>query len=697
MPLRLSPLVVVLALARRAHEPPNTQGVGARIRVLGGPVPEQQQEVTVGGAYLSGSDPMHSFATGDADEVTIIVDWRNGSSTMVGGATPNRLYEIREPHGTEVQDTEVVEPGRARDAALFTDVSGALGHVHVENDFDDYYRQPLLPNDLSRFGPGTSWYDLDADGDEDLLITSGAGGQLSIFRNDGGAFTAVNTGIPLAQFDQSTVVAIPDNTGGSVLLIGQSSHEARNPTQALSTPSVLRLENAFESTRFAAAVPGDYGSTGPLALADYDNDGDLDLFVGGRVVPGVYPVAASSRLFKNANGRFEPDRMNEHEFANVGLVSAATFTDIDGDGDTDIALALEWGAIELFLNDRGLFSKAGPEYGLSSHVSRWNGITTGDLDSDGRLDIVATSWGRNTQHDVSVTRPLELHYGDFDQNGSLDLLEAQFDTIREGTYPLVGYLRIASALPTIGRRLTTFGDYADADVEEVIGPTFHQAQHLVAVTLEHTVFFNRGHSFDAVALPAEAQFAPAFYAGVADFNGDGNEDLFVSQNFFPTELGTPRYDAGRGLLMYGDGNGGLHPVSGNESGLKVYGDQRAAAFADFDGDARVDLVVSQNGAPTKLYRNDGAKPGLRVRLVGPPENPYAIGALIRVLYFDHAGPVREIHAGSGYWAVDGPVQVLGLREDPVGVWVRWPGGAESSVRFDPDGGVREVTIRFSEN
>src|SRR5881227_3200587 len=153
-----------------------------------------------------------------------------------------------------------------------------------------------------------------------------------------------------------------------------------------------------------------------------------------------------------------------------------------------------------------------------------------------------------------------------------------------------------------------------------------------AASLDHQVFLNRGGGFEARSLPAEAQFAPAFYAGVADFDGDGHEDLFLSQNFFPTEIATPRYDAGRGLVLRGKGDGTLEPVPGQVSGILVYGDQRGAALADYDGDGRIDLVVSQNGAETKLYHNEHARPGLRVRLEGGLLNPHGIGAVVRVAY-----------------------------------------------------------------
>jgi hypothetical protein len=213
---------------------------------------------------------------------------------------------------------------------------------------------------------------------------------------------------------------------------------------------------------------------------------------------------------------------------------------------------------------------------------------------------------------------------------------------------------------------------------------------LSAVTLDQMVFLNRGDRFEARPLARDAQLAPAFYAGVADFDGDGSEDLFLAQNFSPTTIGWPRADAGRGLVLLNDGAGALVAASGARSGIRVYGDQRGAGFADYDADGRTDLAVSQNSGTTRLFHNRGAKPGLRVRLRGPSNNPDAIGAQVRVVYGERMGPVREVQSGGGYWSQNGAVQVMGLAATPTAVWVRWPGGAES--REPVPAGAREVVI-----
>src|SRR5204863_7041706 len=156
----------------------------------------------------------------------------------------------------------------------------------------------------------------------------------------------------------------------------------------------------------------------------------------------------------------------------------------------------------------------------------------------------------------------------------------------------------------------------------------------------------------------EAQMSPAFGLCVGDFDGDGNEDIFMGQNFFAVQPETARYDAGRGLLLKGDGSGNFKTVPGQQSGIKIYGQQRGAAIGDFDNDGRLDLVVTQNGAETKLYRNKQARPGLRVRLRGPPQNPDAFGAMVRLQSGQHLGPAQELHGGGGYWSQDSLIQIL---------------------------------------
>jgi hypothetical protein len=233
---------------------------------------------------------------------------------------------------------------------------------------------------------------------------------------------------------------------------------------------------------------------------------------------------------------------------------------------------------------------------------------------------------------------------------------------------------LARALPFLRERYPSNRAFGLASAEQILGEKLAQTRHIAVADFRSYLFLNRGDRWQARPLPLEAQLAPAFGVSAADLDGDGHEDLVLAQNFFATQPDTPRMDAGRSLWLRGDGQGNFRAVPGQESGLLIYGEQRGTALADFDHDGRVDVVITQNGGETKLYRNAGAKAGLRVRLAGPPGNPDGIGAMVRLQQGDQTGPAREIHAGSGYWSCDAPVQVLSSSAQPTAVWVRWPGG-----------------------
>jgi len=205
------------------------------------------------------------------------------------------------------------------------------------------------------------------------------------------------------------------------------------------------------------------------------------------------------------------------------------------------------------------------------------------------------------------------------------------------------------------------------------------------------LFLNRGDHFEARPLPLEAQVSPVFGLAVGDLDGDGNEDLFVAQNCFGVPPSESRQDAGVGAWLRGDGRGGFTAVPARESGLVVEGEGRGAALSDFDHDGRLDLAVGQNRGPTRLYHNERAQPGLRVRLAGSGNNPEAIGARVQVVYRDGTrGPAHELHSGAGYWSQDASDVVLGLAREAEALEVHWPGGALQRVLLPA--GAREIVV-----
>ncbi|MBM3878419.1 MAG: hypothetical protein FJ387_01675 [Verrucomicrobia bacterium] len=661
---------------------PNTQGIGARIRVAGGPV-TQVQEVLAGGRYMSGDEALCVFATGRAGRLTLEVRWRNGRRSILDDVLPNYLYEIDETEGPSLAPA----PGSVAPQPLFVDVSGRLGHRHVQPVGDDFAVQPLLPYRLSQLGPGVAWFDLDGDGLEELILGSEADSALAVYRYDAGQ--ARFHPIPAPHLPAHRAAAglagwVPAPGQRSVLAGLRAGDGGR--TDASSLLAYALCNGQLEAAGKPSEGPA---QTGPVAVTDLDGDGALDVFVGGRLKPGRYPEPARSGLFMNRAGELELDPQAVTAFERAGLVSGATWADVNGDGRDDLILACEWGPVRLFLNRNGRLTEATADWGLAGHTGLWSGVAVGDFDEDGRLDLVVGNWGLNSPYRASATHPLRLFYGDFDENGTVDLIEA-YDHAELGTVPYRAFDAVAAALPAVRGRFGSRREYALASVDRILGETFVQATELKVTTLASTVFLNRGRRFESVSLPSPAQFAPVYGVSVADFNGDGRQDLFLSQNLFATHLEFPRLDAGRGLVLIGNGQGGFRALAPAEVGLAIPGEQRGCAVGDFDGDGRADLVVAQNGAETRVYRNVGGRPGLRVRLIGAPGNPWGVGAVLRPVWGERLGPARPIQAGSGYWSQDSSVTIVGGDERPKAVWVRWPGGQERTYPLPPS--AREVRL-----
>lgn len=730
---------------------PNTGGIGATIRVepRDGSVPMQEESVIAGGEYLSDSGGTHVFAVGDADRVTISVRWPSGEETKVKGDV-GRLYDVRQP-GAETDWTaepmdstatagQAAEPASATEnlpserstpsgngdrqvrnaststdadtATFFEEVSGVLAHEHSDTKYQDFRRQPLLSRRLSQQGPGVAWTDIDGDQDQDLLIGTGRGGKLAYYRNDGaGEFTRVR-GNALDQSyerDLTGIVTIP-NEGGTTVLVGYSNYERlpddpSEPSQIFifkADGKGLRLENKLNFGR---------GAVGPLALADIDGDGDLDLFAGGRHVPGQYPKSASSAIYLNDEGTFRRSSSHDRRFSGLGMVTGAVFADIEGNGAPDLFVTSEWGPVSYFENrGDGRFVDRTEEVGLSEHVGLWRGIDVGDFNNDGHLDLVAANWGWNSAYgqppgapqspeSPGLEDPLRIYYGDFDRNGRTDPIEAFYHSGRDEYLPYKGFREMGQALSYLRRRVKSFERFSEMSLPEIIGQQrFESANLKEASTLSHMVFLGKetdeGPRFEGRAFPWWSQLTTGFAPSVSDLDGDGNQDILLSQNFFATDVKIPRRDAGRGLWLRGDGTGAFTPVKGHNSGLRVYGEQRAAPLADFNRDGRVDVLVAQNGADTKLYRNVGATPGIRVRLEGRGGNLDAIGAVVRLRYADGGmGPASVVSAGSSYWSQHSSTTVLGHGGHSVdAVHVQWPDGRSTERSIDGD--PRTITISY---
>ncbi|HEX7860427.1 MAG TPA: VCBS repeat-containing protein [Verrucomicrobiae bacterium] len=579
---------------------PNTRGIGARITVRAEGLPTQSQEMMAGGRYLSSDDPIRTFAAGSARSVEIAVRWRDGSQSRLTNLPPNHIYEIDQSSARTLANSQ---PQSTNAPPLFEDVSHLLNHSVPEQGYDDFARQPLLPRKLSQNGPPIAWLDWNNDGWPDLVVGAPKNGTLALFLNNRtGGFTRASEAQYNGPVKRDIVSLVPFVSEGKPMLLAALS----NYEDALAySPAVLAFSPG--ATSASEIAPAWEASAGPMALADIDSDGDQDLFVGGMVIPGRYPAAASSRLFKSENGKFVL-YPTESALTNLALVTGAAFADLDSDKDLDLILACEWSPVRILINNNGKFVDATDRLGLNNHKGLWQGVATGDFDKDGRIDFVASNWGRNSKYQNSPSHPARLYYGDFDDDGTFDIIESHFEPSLAKDVPDRQRNVLGSSLSFINDRFRTHAAYSKASVDEILGEARNRAAVAEANHFETTVFLNRGDRFEARPLPVEAQFAPAFGVCVGDFDDDSNLDIVLAQNFFAVTPETPRHDAGRSLLLRGDGKGDFTALAGHVSGLLVYGEQRSVASADFDKDGRLDLAITQNGGEVKLFRNRTVKP-----------------------------------------------------------------------------------------
>ncbi|MBK7998132.1 MAG: VCBS repeat-containing protein [Verrucomicrobia bacterium] len=674
----------------------NVQGIGAKVKLLGGAVPVQSQEMVSGGRYLAGDDPIRVFAANRAAvAMNLEVVWRNGRRSVLTNVQANQLYEVDELAAS----IPVKVPAPATNSPLFLDVSERIRHTHREEIFDDYARQPLLAKQMSSLGPGVAWFDLDGDGHEDLFVGTGKGGRIGVFRGDGkGGFADMTPGdLPPMPDDVTGLAGFVWADGSRALLAGVANYENADHGSAVWS---LRLDAASGrlTNSPVAAVSGAESSTGPLAVTDFDADGDLDLFVGGRVLPGKYPLPASSRLYRQESGKLVLDLACEPLLSQVGLVSGAAWSDLDGDGFPELILACEWGPVKIFRNLRGRLVAWNPEVrsGAKSSVKRslmewtgwWSSVATGDFDGDGRMDIVAGNWGLNSNQRADFERPARLYFGDIGGRGAVDLVETEFSAELGGYIPRRSLATLSQAAPRLNELHPSHASYSTARLPEMLKPLGASVSKLNASTLVTTVFLNRGEFMEAVPLPREVQLAPVFGMSVADFDGDGRQDIFFGQNFFALRPEVSRLDAGCGLVVIGDGRGGFRATAPSESGTFLLGEVRGVAAGDFNEDGRSDLVVGQNGTSTRALLNNRTGPGgLRVRVWAGAGNPFGFGAAV----VDAAGVAQEIVAGGGYWSQGGAVVTI-PNPDSKPISIRWPGGRTNSYQVAP--GSSEVLIRM---
>ncbi len=670
----------------------NRHGIGARLTARVGDR-RLERLVTLQGGYLSTDEALVHFGLGDAEAIDeLVVRWPSGMEQVVEGLGHGFRYTIAEPDNGNSID-------HARELPRFTEAAMQLGLdvTHRELPFDDFAVQPLLPHRHSELGPGIAAGDVDGDGLDDLFVggARGQGGTLLLRGADRWRKAAGPWSDHADREDQGALLFDVDGDGDLDLFVASGTSEVAAGDASL-RDRIYRNDGTGGFRQDEDALPPYADASGPAAAVDFDGDGDLDLFVGGRVVPGRYPETPPSRLYRNEGGRFTDVTEDvAPALRRVGMVTSAAFADVDDDGDQDLIVAARWRPVRLFRNEGGRFVDASPEAGFADHAGWWNGIAIGDVDGDLDLDVITTNQGLNTKYKASAAHPTELFARDFDADGTLDVVEAKYEG--DTLLPVRGRSCSSRAMPFLAEQFPTYDQFARASLGEIYAERgLAEAEHLVATELAHVLWRNQGDgTFVAEPLPRLAQIAPAFGVAIEDLDGDGRMDVVLAHNFDSNEPETGRMAGGLSLWLRGS-DSGLEPVPAFRSGIVIGGDAKALLVDDVAGHGVPGLFVTQNDGPLRALRQrgDGGR-WLGVRLEGPVGNPTGIGA--RITLHSATGPiaVAEAQAGASYLTQAGGTRWFGLGQEQVArITVRWPDG-ETTEHALASGETGSQTVALS--
>ncbi|MCI0539943.1 MAG: FG-GAP-like repeat-containing protein [Verrucomicrobiales bacterium] len=647
----------------------------------------QTRTVSLTSGFMSANEPLLNFGLGKQEQITrLTVVWLNGVRQHFKNLPADRAYTIVEPADSSSSSPNIDPP-----PALFRRTLKLSHFTHRERSFDEYAREPLLPWKCSQMGPGLAIADIDGDGDDDFYLGGSAGepGVIGVQERDGQFQQRIP---PVFNSDKESedlgaLFFDADGDGDADLYVVSGGVESSPEGEALQDRLYLNDRRGAFQKAPEGTLPKERDAGSVVCAADLDRDGDLDLFVGGRSVPGHYPLPARSHLYRNDQGKFvDASETLTEEMRTLGVVTAAIWSDVNGDGWIDLVIGQEWGPVRCFLNERGRFRDATLQLGFATRSGLWQAVAAADVDGDGDMDFVTGNFGANTRYRAGR---MQLFRGDFHDRGVTNLIEAYFEGDR--LVPLRHRPALLNAFPPLVEAFPTFQSLAVASLTNLFSPdSLARAYQVRADTLESGVWISEGTQFRFRPLPSLAQLAPTFGIVSLDADGDSRIDLALAQNFFGPNLETLRMDGSLGLILRGQDGGDFVPVGLRESGFIAPVDSRALGLLDLNSDDQPDLLLAANAGEVRAFESlAGALPTslhpLTVRLKGRPGNPNGVGARVELKFSDDSHRIAEVHAGSGYLSQSSATLYHLHRGSPgpVQITVRWPTG-ESSTFTEPN-------------
>lgn len=663
----------------------NRNGFGTWIEIYYGGE-QQAYEQTPYRGYLSTIDMRPHFGLGAVSRIdSVVIKWPGGKKQVLQNVPANQTLtvNIKSAHQIYSWDNPVYAPN-----TLFTEITDSLDihYRHEQKDFVDFNIQKLLPHKFSEYGPALAVGDIDGNGLDDII----AGGSISyspvaLLQKNNGSFSQKNIlpgeNITSKQGDDRGVTLFDADSDDDLdIYIASGGYE----TKANSTryQDILYINNGMGSFSIdSAALPKNLASKSCVRVADYDNDGDFDLFIAGRVEPGNYPKPVSSFIYRNdtKNGVIKFTNVTPaiaRSLVNIGLVCDAVWTDFDNDGTQDLILAGEWMPLTFIKNNKGNFENITASTNIANKKGWWTSIVPGDFDNDGDIDYIAGNLGLNSFFKANDQFPAAIYAKDFDNNGSYDAIPTLYlPTSQEDTgkreYSVHTRDDMTKQMIIFKSKFQNYKSFANAPFAKMFtGEEMKGALKLQANYFSNSYVRNEGNGkFTITPLPLNTQYACMNGMAAEDFDGDGNLDLLMVGNDYGTDVSIGRYDACNGLMLKGDGKGGFLPLSILQSGWFVPGN--AKALVKLRGtNGKCLLAASQNRDRLKVFE-------LKKDVKCVPLEPFDISAIIT--YKNGLKQKRELYYGSSFLSQSG--RFLNIDKNISAVDIKDSKGSQRHIPF----------------
>ncbi|NNV57573.1 VCBS repeat-containing protein [Limnovirga soli] len=592
---------------RLKGEGKNTLGIGAKVYVQTAHTQQLQEEYITRG-FQSSIDPvMHIGLGADSIIEMIRVVWPGGKQSLLKNIGANTLITIAQNNALL---PEVKEIANVRLPVLFEDVTKKSGidFIHKQSSFVDFKISPLLPYQLSKTGPCLARADVNADGLEDVFIGTSAGQESVLYLQ-----TKQGTFIPAASqpwngnksFTNTDALFFDADMDGDAdlyLVSGGADYFLNNKNYQ---DKFFENDGTGNYHISANALPVEYVSGACVRTADYNHDGLPDLFVGGKIMPGLFPEAPPSYMLKNISKpgqiRFERDMQQQDTSLNSpGMVTDALWIDINKDGWEDLIVVGEFMPITLFENNKGKLKNATEAYHLNETDGWWCRILANDFDNDGDTDLVIGNLGNNTQLKAANESPITITYADFYGNGTIDPILCYYNHGK--SFPYFSKDEMADQIPSIQKKFLQYATFADAQLTDIFNKEQLAAAKSVAIKTTSTVYLrNDGNrKFTIKALPEAAQMSAANGLVTADVDNDGNIDIVMAGNYYPFRVNIGPLDASIGLFLKGNGKGDFTPVFYNKTGLNIGGDVRNLITVNVNGQTL--LLAAKNNSAVQVVQ-----------------------------------------------------------------------------------------------